>query len=162
MRFLLSLFLITFAFSAKGNSMASSPSQEVAATLDQFHQAAAQHDFAKYFSLMTNDAVFIGTDASERWDVPAFKAYVKPRFDKGQGWTYRPQERHISFSPAQDVAWFDEMLDHAKYGRCRGTGVLIKDAQSKTWKISQYHLTMPVPNELVEDFIKMVQGARSK
>jgi hypothetical protein len=34
------------------------------------------------------DGIFIGTDATERWTVAEFKAYAKPHFDKGRGWTY--------------------------------------------------------------------------
>jgi hypothetical protein len=140
--------------------MAHAQENAVAAVLDQFHQAAADHDFQKYFGLMTEDAVFIGTDASERWDVKSFKAYVKPHFDKGRGWTYKSRTRHISFAQDQKVAWFDELLDNPKYGTCRGTGVLVRIG--KDWKISQYHLTIPIPNELAETVVKMIQAPQPK
>lgn len=140
--------------------MADQNEEAVASALNQFHKAASDHDFKKYFGLMTADAVFIGTDAGERWDVKAFKDYVKPHFDKGQGWTYKPKERHISFAPDRSVAWFDEILENAKYGICRGTGVLVKDG--KDWKISQYHLTIPVPNELAETVVKLIQTPKPK
>ena len=140
--------------------MAGLDKDAIQAVLDQFHQAASEHDFTKYFASFSQDAVFIGTDASERWELEAFKAYVKPHFDKGQGWTYTPRERHISVAAGASVAWFDEMLDNAKYGTCRGTGVLVKEG--KSWKLSQYHLTIPVPNELVEPLVKMIQAKRPK
>jgi ketosteroid isomerase-like protein len=140
--------------------MADVHEEAVTSVLNQFHKAASEHDFQKYFGLMTADAVFIGTDATERWDVKAFKAYVKPHFEKGRGWTYKPRTRHISFTPDRNVAWFDEILDNAKYGTCRGTGVLVKDG--KDWKISQYHLTIPVPNELAEAVVKLIQAPKPK
>lgn len=140
--------------------MAAEDKLAIQSVLDQFHQAASEHDFAKYFALFNHDAVFIGTDASERWELEDFKAYVKLHFDKGQGWTYTPRKRHISLADGATVAWFDEMLDNAKYGTCRGTGVLVKEG--KAWKLSQYHLTIPVPNELVEPLVKMIQANKPR
>ncbi len=140
--------------------MADANQEAVASVLNQYHKAASEHDFQKYFGLMTADAVFIGTDATERWDVKAFKAYVKPHFDKGRGWTYTPKTRNISFAPDHKVAWFDEILDNAKYGTCRGTGVLVEEG--KDWKISQYHLTIPVPNELADTLVKLIQTPKTK
>ncbi|WP_141731781.1 nuclear transport factor 2 family protein [Oligoflexus tunisiensis] len=159
MRMLRWLLTLSFLMTG-GHSMAESKEEAVASVLDQFHKAASAHDFTKYFGLMTADAVFIGTDASERWDVKAFKDYVKPHFDKGRGWTYQPKTRHINFSPDHGVAWFDEILENAKYGTCRGTGVLVKDG--KVWKIAQYHLTIPVPNELASTVVKMIQAPKPK
>jgi hypothetical protein len=98
--------------------------QEVIKVLNSFHQAAASADGDKYFSLLSDDAVFLGTDASERWSKVQFSTYATPYFSKGKGWTYLPRERHVAFSSAGSVAWFDELLDNEKYGECRGTGVL--------------------------------------
>jgi hypothetical protein len=39
-------------------------------------------------------------------------------------------------------------------GVCRGSGVLEKTKQG--WKIKQYHLSVTVPNDLVRDFISLV------
>ena len=55
-------------------------------TLDAFHQAAADGDFDRYFALMTDEAVFLGTDASERWQGKEFRDFSRPHFDNG-GWT---------------------------------------------------------------------------
>ena len=43
--------------------------------LNNWHEAASKADFTKYFSLMTNDGVFIGTDATENWQNKAFKTF---------------------------------------------------------------------------------------
>ncbi|MCP4661770.1 MAG: nuclear transport factor 2 family protein, partial [bacterium] len=40
---------------------------EVHAVVDAFHRAAAQADEEGYFALLAPAAVFLGTDAGERW-----------------------------------------------------------------------------------------------
>jgi ketosteroid isomerase-like protein len=52
--------------------------------LDSWHKAAAEAKFDAYFDKMTEDAVFIGTDATENWGKPAFQEFAKPYFDKGR------------------------------------------------------------------------------
>jgi ketosteroid isomerase-like protein len=128
---------------------------QISSVLDKFHQAASEANSQQYFDLLTESAVFIGTDATERWDKPTFKAFAKPYFDKGQGWTYLPRDRHVVISGSGNVAWFDELLDSQSYGECRGTGVLELTAQG--WKISQYHLTIPMPNGVAKSLVKQIK-----
>lgn len=134
------------------------PEQDIAATLDALHAAAAKADGPAYFALYTPDAVYIGTDASERWSLAAFKAYAMPYFSKGQGWTYTPRERHITLAPidCRCVAWFDELLDSKSYGTSRGTGTLVLTPQG--WKVSQYALTFPIPNDLADGITKEIKA----
>jgi hypothetical protein len=136
--------------------------QQVSAVLDQLHATASKADFQAYFKLFHADSVFIGTDASERWDLPTFKAYAKPHFDAGRGWTYKPGVRHIQIAPDGRTAWFDEMLEHANYGTCRGTGVLLRGDKAEDWKVVQYHLTIPVPNDLAKDLVTMIKKQARK
>lgn len=117
--------------------------------LDSFHEAASRADGDLYFSLFFEDGVFIGTDVSERWTVAEFRAFAEPYFSKGKGWTYTPKERHIDPGPDGATAWFDEVLWNEKYGTCRGTGVLLLTEEG--WRIAQYHLTFPIPNDLSAD-----------
>jgi ketosteroid isomerase-like protein len=138
--------------------LAAAPADDVAATLDRFHAAAAKADGPTYFGLFTPEAVFIGTDATERWTLAEFKAFAEPYFSKGKGWTYTPRDRHVSFVPGTDVSWFDELLDNASYGVCRGTGVLRKI--DGTWKIAQYHLTIPVPNSLAKQVVALIRAEK--
>ena len=135
------------------------PQEDAAsALLDRFHSAAAKADFDTYFAAFTPDGVFLGTDATERWTIAQFKAYAKPHFDKGRGWTYTKVERNINVSADGAHASFDELLDNKSLGRCRGTGVLRKiDGQ---WRIEQYHLTIPVPNELADEFVKRIRAGK--
>lgn len=129
-----------------------SPAAEVSAVLDALHGAAARADGPAYFALFTPDAVYIGTDASERWTLAQFRAFAEPYFGRGRGWTYtlRPGTRHVALSPGGGVAWFDELLDSDSYGTSRGTGVLVRTADG--WRIAQYHLTFPIPNALAREF----------
>jgi hypothetical protein len=145
------------AFGSQAASAVPPDTREVEATLDRFHRAASNSDGAAYFALFAPEAVFIGTDATERWTVDQFKAYAMPYFAKGRGWTYVPRVRHVQFSPKGDVAWFDEILDNKALGVCRGSGVLRK--AGGTWLICQYHLTIPVPNALAGEVVKLIREA---
>lgn len=124
--------------------------------IDAFHRAASQADEAGYFALFAKDGVFLGTAAEERWSRDAFRAYVHPYFSQGKGWTYVPQARHLTLSPAGDVAWFDEVLTHEKYGVLRGSGVLIREADA--WKVAQYNLTFTIPNPVAGEVVRIVRA----
>lgn len=125
-------------------------------TLNDFHDAASKADAPRYFGHFAPEGVFIGTDAAERWTVEQFRAYAQPYFSQGKGWTYAPTTRHIDILPGNTTAFFDELLTNQKYGTCRGTGVLrVTDGQ---WKISQYHLTKPVPNESMEKVVELLRS----
>jgi hypothetical protein len=138
--------------------LAAAAVDDVAAVLDELHAAAAAADEARYFAVFAPEGVFLGTDAGERWTVEQFREYARPHFSRGRGWTYvaREGDRHIVLLPGGDAAWFDELLDNAKYGVCRGSGVLRK--VDGAWKIAQYNLTIPIPNELASDVVRMIRG----
>jgi hypothetical protein len=131
----------------------------VAAVLDAFHAAAARADEEAYFALLAPNGVFLGTDATERWDKAAFRAFAHPYFAQGKGWKFDPRNRHVDVSADRRVAWFDELLDSATYGECRGSGVLEK--VDGGWKITQYHLTIPIPNDLAKDFVAKIRAAQA-
>lgn len=135
---------------------AQTPNDDVAATLDRLHQMASEANFEAYFDLYTDDAIFLGTDATERWTKSEFIAYAKPHFDRGRGWTYSATERHIYLSADGTTAWFDERLDHASLGETRGTGVLVKIGGD--WKVAQYNLTIPIPNALAGEFVARIRA----
>lgn len=118
--------------------------------LDQWHEAAANAHYEPYFAAMTNEAVFIGTDATENWDKKEFQEFSKPYFDKGKAWAFTSVDRNIYIAPTGDFAWFDELLD-TRMKICRGSGVIIKE--DGVWKIAHYVLSIAVPNDLVDELI---------
>ncbi len=117
----------------------------IATALDDFHDAAAHADEARYFAHFADDGVFLGTDATERWDVAAFRAYAHPRFASGKAWMFHATRRAISVSSDARFAYFDEDLATERLGPARGSGVLV--ATAGAWKIEQYNLTVVIPNE---------------
>jgi len=129
--------------------------------LDDWHEAAAEADFDRYFSHFVNDtSIFMGTDATERWTIAEFKPWSKPYFDRGSAWSFTPVDRFIYFSDSGKIAWFDESLDTPNLGPCRGSGVLSKTNQG--WKIAHYNLAVPLPNELVDVVIPKIDSVLSK
>jgi len=134
---------------------------QVAAVLDAFHAAAAAADEDKYFSYLASDAVFLGTDATERWTKDEFRKWAHPYFAKGKAWTYRSTARWVAFSPDRRFAWFDELLENANLGTCRGSGVMV--ATSEGWRIEQYNLSIAVPNDVSDAVVKTIRdGARPR
>jgi ketosteroid isomerase-like protein len=126
----------------------------IATILDDWHSAASRADGEAYLGRLAEDAVYLGTDATERWTRQEFSDFCGPHFARGTGWTYECRERHVVLDGR--IAWFDERLWNDKYGECRGTGVLRKEAGE--WKIAHYSLTFPVPNELAGQVVDLIRG----
>jgi hypothetical protein len=133
--------------------------EDVAAVLDDFHDAAARADEARYFGHFAPDGVFLGTDATERWNAKAFRDYAHPYFAKGKAWSFRGLRRHIVVRG--DVAWFEEDLETQNLGPARGSGVLIWSGGR--WLIEQYVLSITVPNDrfkAVKHLLEVANPAR--
>ncbi|GAB5544953.1 MAG: nuclear transport factor 2 family protein [Sandaracinaceae bacterium] len=113
------------------------------AVIDGWHAAAARSDEDAYFALMTPDAIFLGTDATERWTRDALRAYAHPHFAVGNGWVMRATRRDVYVQG--DVAWFDEDLETENLGPARGSGVLRRTPDG--WRLAHYNLAITVPND---------------
>ena len=150
--FLLTLFSFALLSCDQGNQSQQSDIAAINGVLDGYHEAAANAEWDTYFDLMSEDGVFIGTDARERWGKSEFRQYSSG----SNGWVYTPQERNVNLTPDGLSAWFDEALLSQSYGTSRGTGVLIHTAQG--WKISQYHLTLPIPNGMVRGVTDQIKA----
>lgn len=124
--------------------------------LDDWHLAAAQADEARYFGHLAETAVFLGTDASERWTKAEFRAWAAPYFKRGRAWSFRAVARHWSFGADGRTAWFDEVLDTPNMGPARGSGVVVREG--RTWRIVQYNLTVPIPNPLMKSVKEMIEA----
>jgi hypothetical protein len=146
------LFCILLLVSKSFSQNTDSDKKKINITLDSWHKAAANAEFDNYFSYMTSNGVFIGTDASENWQLEAFKTFSKPFFDKGKAWSFKSLQRNIYFDKSQNTAWFDELLD-TQMKICRGSGVLIKVGND--WKIAHYVLSMTIPNDNTNEVVKI-------
>ncbi|MGI2216308.1 nuclear transport factor 2 family protein [Shewanella baltica] len=139
----------------QGAQTSSSSDQQAAAqVLDLLNQYSSDADWDKYFALYRKDGIFIGTDASERWGMAEFEHYSRPT----KGWRYDLTERHLI--QHGDVILFDELLNSPAYGVSRGTGTLIKT--DGNWKIAQYHLSFPIPNEIAKQITAEIKAANKQ
>ena len=98
-------------------ALAASPAQRIGTVLDDWHRAASVADEPRYLAHFAPNGIFMGTDATERWTVAAFRAWAKPYCDKKKAWSFRPRERHVDPLADGNTAWFDEMLDTPNLGR---------------------------------------------
>ena len=154
-RYLLGL-LVVFSLQLKAQD---GEKVAITAVLDGWHTAAANADYEAYFSKMTSDGAFIGTDAEENWSVKAFKEFSKPYFDQGKAWSFTALKRNIYISEDGKYAWFDELLD-TWMELCRGSGVLRKE--DGQWKIAHYVLSMTVPNDHANEVIALKKGKETQ
>ncbi|WP_395056916.1 nuclear transport factor 2 family protein [Flavobacterium sp.] len=125
---------------------------KIKSILDNWHKAAAEAKFDTYFGMMSEESIFIGTDATENWNKKDFMAFAKPFFDKGKAWSFTALERHVYFDKSGKIAWFDELLN-TQMKICRGSGVLEKIKGE--WKIKHYVLSMTIPNDSTNEVIKI-------
>ena len=124
--------------------------------LREFHHRAAVADFDGYFDLFHPSGVFLGTDATERWSVAEFKDFARPHFQREPAWVFTPKEQQVTIASSGEFAWFEEVLESESYGECRGTGVVVRVDDG--WKIGQYNLTVPIPNDLLREFVERIRG----
>jgi hypothetical protein len=148
-----SLAAATVNSAASGNDEANAA---INAVLDDWHQAAAAADEERYFRHIAPDGVFLGTDATERWTKAEFQKYAHPHFAKGKAWSFKPKKRIVTVHAEGKAAWFDELLDTPNLGLARGSGVLALDGT--TWKIAQYNLSVPIPNERFAEVKKLLEA----
>ena len=134
---------------ASGNAV---EAKQIAAILDSFNVAAAKADFNTYFGFYTEDAIFTGTDATERWNKKQFMEWARPIFARGRAWDFKALQRNIYFDETGKLAWFDELLN-TQMKICRGSGVLVKEGGA--WRVKQYILSTMVPNDLLDTVIKL-------
>jgi hypothetical protein len=127
---------------------------QINAFMDEWHEDAARADMEAYFAKIDEKGIYIGTDATENWTKEAFYEWSKPYFNKGKAWDFKAVERNIYISEDSQYAWFDEKLAYSS-GELRGSGVLMQ--KNGEWKIVQYVLSLPVPNEKFKEVRDIIQ-----
>ena len=117
--------------------------------MDAWHHAAATADEDVFFGTMSQDGIYLGTDATERWLRDSMAVWADPYFQREVAWAFTPKERHWYFSDDGQTAWFEEHLD-SWMGVVRGSGVLSLKPDSRSWELRHYNLAMAVPNEKMD------------
>ena len=125
---------------------------EINTLLDNWHQAAADANEIDYFDAMSDDAIYIGTDATENWTKAEFQAYANPHFKRGKAWRFKVISRNVYIDKKTNYAWFDELLN-TQMKICRGSGILRRE--NGKWKIVHYVLSMTVPNDNTNEVVKI-------
>jgi hypothetical protein len=126
--------------------------------LKEWHQAAANADQESYFDFIAEDGVYIGTDATENWRKDEFFEWSRSYFENGKAWSFNSIERNIYFSENNSMSWFDEQLEFSG-GILRGSGVLVKEKSG--WKLKQYVLSLPVPNDKFKEVLEVINSNTS-
>lgn len=137
----------------KKDGCQSEPVNVIDELLDGWHVAAANADVDAYFGAFAEDGIFLGTDVTEKWDLDEFQKMTASAFRNKSAWDFKSTDRQVNFSDDGNLAWFEETLD-TWMGVCRGSGVLAK--VDDHWKIKQYNLAILVPNDKVNDYIKLL------
>ena len=124
------------------------------ALMDAWHHAAAIADEDTFFGTMSADGIYLGTDATEKWQRDVMKEWSKKYFEQDSAWDFKANNREVYISKNKKTAWFDELLD-TWMGTCRGSGVLRKTEEG--WELVHYNLAVAVPNDTVNDYIKLLK-----
>ena len=149
------LGFLFFLMISSCNTIEPPKEKEVAEFITNWHKAAADANINSYFGMMSEDAIYIGTDASERWTKKEFFQFCEPYFSKGKAWDFKPYNRQIYFSKDGKTIWFDELLE-TWMGVCRGSGVIRNE--NNTLLITHYHLSVTIKNEKVKEFLQINQN----
>ena len=145
--------VVLFGCKSKQPKNSENVKSEINLVLDNWHKAAAEANFNNYFNVMTEDAIYIGTDPTENWNKQEFIKFSKPYFDRGRAWNFTALERNVYFSSDMKTVWFDELLN-TQMKICRGSGVLVLDEKGN-WKIKHYVLSMTIPNDNTDEVVKI-------
>ncbi len=148
-----SIYLLSFVLVALSCNNIETNTASLHNKIDLWHNAAATANYNSYFNFIAEEGIFIGTDISERWNKKEFSEFSKPYFDNGKAWSFTPKERIIRYSKDKATAWFDEILD-TWMGECRATGVLV--FQEGNWKLAHYQLSVTIDNELMPQFLELI------
>ena len=122
--------------------------------MEAWHKAAATADEDVFFGLMSEDGIYLGTDANEKWLRDTMARWAQPYFEKDVAWAFTTKEREVYVSRDGNIAWFDEVMN-TWMGECRGSGVWRKTGNE--WELTQYNLAILVPNDKVQDYLKLFE-----
>lgn len=135
-------------------TLSTSVENEVNNLMNTWHKSAATADENVFFGSMKKGGIYIGTDQTELWTREEMEKWAKKYFEKDSAWDFKTIERNVYSTDNKKVAWFDEKLD-TWMGVCRSSGVCEK--VNGEWKISHYHLSVTIDNDLVKGFLELTK-----
>ena len=147
---------------AVNSTIGSARYNNIDSLLDAIHEAAASSNLNAYFACFDKNARYIGSDSKENWSINEFLQFSQPKFERCLGWVYKtvPESRHLNFYPSESsplLCTFDELLRSETFeALCRGTGTAILNSCTGCWLILQYHISFPIPNEIVRSICSKV------
>ncbi|MFA5620673.1 MAG: nuclear transport factor 2 family protein [Weeksellaceae bacterium] len=148
-------YFLTFWMAITGSCIfAQESEQRIHKLLDNWHQAAAVADEEAFFGAMAWDAHYLGTDETEDWSRDEMKVWAKKIFQRDSAWDFKKKARNIYLYEDGKLAWFDETLN-TWMGVCRGSGVVV--LTSEGWKIKHYVLSVAVPNDTIDAYLKLLK-----
>ena len=150
------LFVFGFSFTLFAQTEVKTENQEIRSinrTLNSWHERAAVAD-TTYFELFADNAMYLGTDVKEIWTVQEFEDLYMSFFKRGTAWNFKMKDRNVYLGDYGHYAWVDESLD-TWMGLCRGTAVMEKNVDGQ-WRIKHYSLTVLVSNDLITDYVKLL------
>lgn len=126
--------------------------EEINKSIDNWHKSAATADEDAFFGFMIKGGIYIGTDKTERWTREEMYTLFLKYFQREKAWDFTPFDRDLHLIEGGKVAYFSESLN-TWMGICRGSGVLTLTKEG--WKLAQYHLSVTIDNDKVDDFLKL-------
>jgi hypothetical protein len=145
------ILFITIAYFTASSQNDSIVINEINTMMNGWHEDASNAEI-KFFDKIADGGIYIGTDINELWTKEEFYEWSKEFFERGEAWDFKTKERNIYLGESKELAWFDEIL-YTWMGYCRASGV-VKKTNGK-WLIEHYHLSMAIPNELVNDYLEL-------
>ena len=149
-----SILLIIILVSLQVFAQQSKQEKQIDQFITNWHDAASRADSEAYFGAIDENGIYIGTDKTERWTKQEFYDWSRKYFEAGKAWSFVGKDRHIYLSKDGKTAWFDEVVDNGTT-EWQGSGVLVK--KKGGWKIMQYVLSVPVPNEIYKEVLRLIQ-----
>jgi len=129
------------------------------AFVNEWHDDAA-HARPAFFDKIASDAIYIGTDKTERWGREAFREWARPAFARPVAWAFTPLHRNVQFSADRKFIWFDEQVRSSSMGILQASGVVRPTASS--FEMVHYQLSIAVPNDVIPQVTGTIKAFESK
>jgi ketosteroid isomerase-like protein len=155
MKITLPTLILVFCFSISAQAQSLNKAHEDYDTdslnsfMDSWHLAAAQADAERFFGMMAEDGIYIGTDKTERWLRDELREWSTKAFERESAWTFTSKERNWQIHEKEGFAIADELLD-TWMGPCRATAVI--RLKNEHWEIIHYQLSVTIDNDKIEQF----------